>query len=154
MRRNSFTGWLLLSAWAAGVASLYAQSPSSTDWNQWRGPNHDGTIAPGDVPAVWPSAFTRLWSVELGEGYSSPVLAGGNLIVQAGSDVKGGLVAALDPATGATRWDWRGDGPGYATPLPIDPQGTPQLVVTTNKAIVGLDAATGKALWSTPFADE
>jgi outer membrane protein assembly factor BamB len=259
MHRNSLAAWLLSSTLAAGVASVYGQSPSSTDWNQWRGPNHDGTIAPGDVPAVWPSAFTRLWSVELGEGYSSPVLvqgrvfvhsrtdpkefvtaidaktgaivwqqsydapfnkngyaaamgkgpnatplvagsrvftvgasghvrawdaasgkslwtrdfsgvidtsklfcgtsaspvlAGGNLIVQAGSDVKGGLVAALDPATGAVRWEWRGDGPGYATPLTIDPQGTPQLVVTTNKAIVGLEAATGKALWSTPFADE
>ena len=38
----------------------------------------------------------------------SPMLEGGSLIVQVGSDVHGGRVLALDPATGKERWTWKG----------------------------------------------
>ena len=48
----------------------------------------------------------------------SPLLEGGSLIVQVGSDVHGGRVIAIDPATGAERWTWRA-GPGYASPIAI-----------------------------------
>ena len=41
----------------------------------------------------------------------SPMLEGGALIVQVGSDVHGGRVLALDPATGKERWSWTGPGP-------------------------------------------
>ena len=46
----------------------------------------------------------------------SPMLEGGALIVQIGTDVHGGRVLALDPATGKERWSWTGPGPGYASP--------------------------------------
>src|SRR4029079_11591788 len=35
---------------------------------------------------------------------ASPLIAGGSLIVQVGSDVHGGQILALDPATGTARW--------------------------------------------------
>ena len=47
---------------------------------------------------------------------ASPLSDGGSVIVQVGSDVKGGRVIALDPQTGAERWTWTGKGPGYASP--------------------------------------
>jgi len=229
------------------------------DWPQWRGPSRDGTVPAASTPASWPESFAPAWRVEIGEGYSSPVVAGGRvfvhsrrdpqevvsaidlasgkvlwqhtqaatyeknqyavrmgkgpnatplvaggrlftlgatailtawdatsgkqlwqqnfskmvdfsklfcgtaaspliagglLIVQVGSDVGGGLIAAFDPATGAERWAWRGAGPGYASPIAIDVAGVRQIVTMTNQSIVGLDAGTGSELWSVPFPDE
>jgi outer membrane protein assembly factor BamB len=85
---------------------------------------------------------------------ASPLATGGSVVVQVGSDVHGGRILALDPATGATRWEWRGPGPGYASPVVVEAGGGAQLVTLTDGSIVGLDAATGGELWSVPFPDE
>ena len=78
----------------------------------------------------------------------------GALVVQVGSDIHGGRILALDPATGATRWAWKGLGPGYASPVVIEAAGVRQIVSMTNGSIVGLDAATGRELWTSPFPAE
>jgi outer membrane protein assembly factor BamB len=229
------------------------------EWTQWRGPNRDGSIAAGALPKAWPKGVTRAWRVDVGEGYSSPVVGGGrvfvhsrrdpeelvtavdlqtgkvlwqqkyqatfaknqyavnmakgpnstpllsgervftigvtgiltawrvtdgtllwrkdysgsvdtsklfcgtsmsplfeqgSLIVQVGSDVHGGRMLALDPATGDERWTWTGPGPGYASPVAITANGTRQIVTLTNRSIVGVDARTGASLWSVDFPDE
>jgi outer membrane protein assembly factor BamB len=85
---------------------------------------------------------------------ASPILAYGAVVVQVGSDVRGGQIVALDPATGAERWLWKGDGPGYASPILLGFQGGEHLVTLTNKSIVGLDAQRGSLLWSIPFPDD
>ena len=84
----------------------------------------------------------------------SPMLEGGSLIVQVGSDVHGGRVLALDPATGKERWAWKGLGPGYASPLAVTIGGVRQIITLTNGSIVGIDAANGASLWSIPFQDD
>ena len=73
----------------------------------------------------------------------SPMLEGGSLIVQVGSDVHGGRVLALDPATGKERWTWKGLGPGYASPLAITVDGVtnPQLA-----ACLGISTTTSTTL--------
>jgi outer membrane protein assembly factor BamB len=81
------------------------------------------------------------------------------VVVQTGSDIHGGQILALDPSTGKVEWEWKGLGPGYASPVVIniagkDQPGRKQLVTLTEGSIVGLDAGSGKELWSTPFADE
>jgi outer membrane protein assembly factor BamB len=53
-----------------------------------------------------------------------------------------------------TEWEWRGLGPGYASPVPIDLKGSQQIVTMTEGSIVGLDGKTGKELWSVAFPDE
>src|SRR5688572_10805379 len=241
------------------MCALATAGASAQDWVQWRGPSRDGVVASGTVPPAWPTAVKPVWRVEVGEGYSSPVVAGnrvfvhgrrdpeelvtavdfqtgkvlwqqkypapfaknqyavrmakgpnstplvtgghvytlgvtgvlsawrvvdgtlawrkdyspavntsqlfcgtamsplldnGRLIVQVGSDVHGGRVIAIDPATGAERWTWQGPGPGYASPISVTVAGVRQIVTLTNQSIVGLDARTGAALWSAPFADE
>jgi outer membrane protein assembly factor BamB len=85
---------------------------------------------------------------------ASPLMEGGSLIVQVGSDVKGGQVIALDPATGAEQWTWKGAGPGYASPVALGIQGSRQIVTMTEGSIEGIDAKTGAGLWSVPFPDE
>jgi outer membrane protein assembly factor BamB len=84
----------------------------------------------------------------------SPMLEGGSLIVQVGSDVHGGRVMALDPATGKERWVSKGLGPGYASPLAVTIDGVRQIVTMTNGSIIGIDAGNGASLWSIPFPDE
>ena len=232
---------------------------TAQEWTQWRGPGRDGLVTSKYVPAVWPQSLQRAWRVEIGEGYSSPVVAGGRafvhgrrdpeeivasinladgkvvweqkyqaefkknqyavsmakgpnatplvagnrlftlgvtgmlnawdtvtgkllwskdfssaidtsklfcgtaaspllvngrVVVQVGSDIHGGQVLALNPATGATEWEWKGLGPGYASPVMIEAGGSQQIVTMTEGSIVGLDGKTGKELWSVAFPDE
>lgn len=81
---------------------------------------------------------------------TSPVLEGGLLIVHVGGHDDGALTA-FDPATGAVRWAFKGDGPGYASPVAADLAGTRQLVTETQTRVVGVDPAKGGLLWSIPF---
>ena len=39
---------------------------------------------------------------------ASPILAHGLVVVQVGSDIHGGRILALDPATGTAKWEWKG----------------------------------------------
>jgi outer membrane protein assembly factor BamB len=234
--------------------------PGATqDWSQWRGPSRDGVIPAAVIPKQWPKSTKRDWHVDVGEGYSSPVVSGGRaflhsrrdpeeivtaidiatgkvvwqqkyiasftknqyatqmakgpnstplivgsrlftlgvtgvltawniadgsvawrqdysssidtsklfcgtamspmleggaLIVQVGSDVHGGRILALDPATGKERWSSKGLGPGYASPVAATIDGVRQIITMTNGSIIGVDAGTGSPLWSIPFPDE
>ena len=85
---------------------------------------------------------------------ASPLAVNNRLVVQVGSDIHGGKILGLDPATGATQWEWTGLGPGYASPVVIDPNGHSQIVSMTEGSIISIDAKSGKELWSVPFPDE
>ena len=59
---------------------------SAADWPQWRGPSRDGK-ADFKVPTTWPKELTKKWQVTVGDGVSTPALAGGKLYVAVnGSD--------------------------------------------------------------------
>jgi outer membrane protein assembly factor BamB len=247
---------------AIGVLfTVLALSPaaSAQEWTQWRGPGRDGLVPDKNAPTAWPAQWQRTWRVEIGEGYSSPVVAAGRvfvhgrrdpeeivaainladgkviweqkyqaafkknqyavemakgpnstplvignrlftlgvtgvlaawdtatgkqlwnkdfsssidtskmfcgtaasplavngrLVVQYGSDIHGGKILGLDPATGATQWEWSGLGPGYASPVVIDVAKQSQIVTLTQGSIIGIDGKNGKDLWSVPFPDE
>ena len=241
------------------ILFLATTAANAQEWTQWRGPARDGSVSSKNAPAAWPEALKRTWRVEIGEGYSSPVVAGGHvfvhgrrdpeeivdsinladgkvlwqqkyqaefkknqyavemakgpnatplvagnrlftlgvtgllnawdtatgkqlwtrdfsksidtsklfcgtaasplivdgrLVVQVGSDIHGGQILGLNPATGATEWEWRGLGPGYASPVVVDVGGTSQIVALTEGSIVGLEGKSGKELWTVPFPDE
>ena len=247
--------WLI----AAALLTVTGLPASAQEWTGWRGPARNGIAPASQSPQTWPEAFARAWRVEIGGGYSSPVVsggrafvhsragaaeivtafdlsngarlwqqdyparyiqntivpadlpgpfatpvvdggrvftlgaagilsswdaasgallwrndysasvevtglfcgtsaspivAGGMLIVQVGSDPGGGRVLALDPATGDEIWVWRGVGPGYASPIVVEIEGQRQVVTLTESSIVGLDGASGSLLWSAPFTDE
>lgn len=84
---------------------------------------------------------------------TSPIVDRGLLIVFGGGNDQGGLVA-LDAATGAEKWVWAGDGPGYATPIVVDIAGKRTIVTQSQKLIVGIQADTGALLWKIPFTTE
>lgn len=229
---------------------------AAQDWPQWRGPNRDGTAIGIKLPAQWPEKLNRQWKVTVGEGHSSPVVAGGRiyqfsrvqdqetlagidpktgqtlwkesypapyvmnsaatshgkgpkstpvvadgriytlgisgilscfdaasgklqwrkdfsrrfkttsplygaamsplvdrgvLFVHAGGHDDGAFLA-FDAATGAEKWNWGGDGPGYASPIVVELGGERQIVTQTQSKIVGLSAAAGKLLWEIPLS--
>lgn len=80
----------------------------------------------------------------------SPVVEGGRVLLHAGGPGQGSL-QSLDAATGATRWAWKGDGPGYASPVVATLDGVRQVVVETQGRIVGVDASNGALLWTVPL---
>lgn len=83
----------------------------------------------------------------------SPLTEKGLVIVHLGGHDKGELVA-LDAATGAVKWSWAGDGPGYASPQFAQLGGMRQLVAFTQEHLVGLDPANGMLLWKQPFKNQ
>jgi outer membrane protein assembly factor BamB len=244
---------------ATAIILLLSQLAIAQEWTQWRGPARNGSVVGANVPGTWPEALRQLWRVEVGEGYSSPVVSDGKvfihsrqdpeeivqainlsdgkvlwkqkyasdfkknqyavnmakgpnatplvaekrlftlgvsgvlvawdtatgrelwkrefsksidtsklfcgtaasplmvdgqLIVQVGSDIHGGKILSLDPATGSPKWEWTGPGPGYASPIVISSEGSTQIVALTQESIIGLEAKTGKQLWTVAFPDE
>lgn len=84
---------------------------------------------------------------------TSPVVDGGLVIAHVGGHDDGALMA-FDAATGTVKWKWKGDGPGYASPIVVELAGKRQVVTETQQNIVGVAAATGELLWKIPFTTE
>lgn len=80
----------------------------------------------------------------------SPVVDGDVMILHVGGHDDGALTA-FDVATGAVRWEWRGDGPAYGSPMIVDFDGVRQVVTFTQENFVGVSLATGDLLWRRPF---
>jgi outer membrane protein assembly factor BamB len=74
----------------------------------------------------------------------------GVVIVHVGGH-KDGALTAFDPATGAVKWTWNGDGPSYGSPIAADIDGTHQVITFSQENLVGVDASNGQLLWQTPF---
>jgi outer membrane protein assembly factor BamB len=79
----------------------------------------------------------------------SPIVADGKCIAHLGGRGKGAVIA-FDLATGDQKWKWEGDGPAYSSPVLMTVEGTKQVVVQTEKNLVGLAVADGKLLWQIP----
>lgn len=81
----------------------------------------------------------------------SPIVDRGLVIFHLGGHNEGALTA-LDANTGDVKWTWKGDGPGYGSPIIADIAGTRQVITITQGKLVGVDAANGTLLWERPFA--
>jgi outer membrane protein assembly factor BamB len=80
----------------------------------------------------------------------SPIINGQNVIFHLGGHDEG-AITAFDVNTGDVRWTWRGDGPGYGSPVVADFGGTRQIVTITQGKLVGIDVASGALLWERAF---
>ena len=81
---------------------------------------------------------------------TSPLIDGEKLILCPGSP--NGTVAALEKSTGKLLWRGGGSEPtGYATPVIATINGTKQYVVVSEASLNGVDAGTGKLLWTFPW---
>lgn len=86
-------------------------------------------------------------------GYSSsPLVYRNTILTTAGGHNRG--VVALDTRTGNFVWQSQDFQNGYSSPILIDLDGRPELVVFTFGEIAGLDPETGALEWSRPHASD
>ena len=133
------------------------------DWSEWRGPGRDGVAAGISLPANWPGELQRVWQVEVGEGYSSPVVSGDRVFIfsrEGGEEV----VRALNLEDGSTIWR-----SSYGAPYRLNraasshgsgPKSTP-ILAAGRICTLGISgvlscfaAADGTLLWQSDFSDE
>ncbi len=141
---------------------LVAASCFGQDWAQWRGANRDGTTT-AEFPAAWPKKLQLKWKVEVGEGYSSPVVVGEAAYIhsRAGADE---AVARIDLATGKTVWRVTYSAPfeknKYATGMAKGPFATPTVangrVYTfgVTSILSCFDARDGKLIWRKDYSKQ
>ena len=77
---------------------------------------------------------------------TSPVIVDGLCIVHAGE------LTAYDLATGESKWKWSDDGPGYGSPIVMTIDGKKQVVILTDKNLVGVTVADGKLAWKSAMS--
>lgn len=152
--------------WRIRVAARYRGINGSFD-----GPISTPAIADGRIFALDPAGHLvaadlaqgrLLWRVELPvregarkpeQGFaSSPVVAGGVLVVQTGA--QGGAIAGFDPATGQRRWTVGEDAVQYQSPAVVR-VGERDIVVAAGDArLIGVEPATGRVLFDHPHGGE
>ncbi|HKG97291.1 MAG TPA: PQQ-binding-like beta-propeller repeat protein [Pyrinomonadaceae bacterium] len=134
---------------------------SAQEWTQWRGPGRDGSVSAKNAPAAWPQSLQRSWRVEIGEGYSSPVVAGGRAFVHGRRDPEE-IVTSISLADGKILWQQKYQSTfqknQYAVEMAKGPHATP-LIIGNRLFTLGVtgilnawDTATGKQLWTRDFS--
>src|SRR5215475_2178100 len=93
-------------AWLAFIMLVAAQANAqSQEWTQWGGPQRNFKADAKGLAGSWPAAGPkRLWSRDLGEGYSGIAASNGTLYTMTR---KGGqeIVVAMAADTGKTVWE-------------------------------------------------
>src|SRR5436305_557009 len=85
---------------------------AAADWPQWLGPDRDGSVP--EKVAPWKGDLKVLWKSEVGEGHSSPVVAGGMVYLHTKvKDKEAELVQALDAKNGDEVWKQSYDKPAF-----------------------------------------
>ncbi len=134
------------------VLLLAGTFAAAADWPQWLGPNRDGSSA--EKVAAWKEAPKVVWEQDVGEGHSSPVVAGGRVFVHAKvKDKDEEEVVAFDAATGKEGWRTAYPRAAFKALFGNGPRATP--AVAADKVftfgITGVlscfDAKDGKQLW-------
>jgi len=124
-----FAGGRLYTIGMTGVVTAWDAASGKQIWQ------HPGN--PQNLPLFTSHAF-------------SPLVDRGLVIFHLGGNA-GGALTAFDVNTGAEKWSWKGDGPGYGSPVIADFGGTRQVITITQKTLVSVDAATGALLWQKPW---
>lgn len=144
------------------LALLLAQSPAVAiepeDYPQWRGQDRDGSASSFTEPVEWPDELTRRWTVEVGQGYATPLVVG-DIVYSFSRRGDEEVIAALEARTGREIWHT-----SYTAPYtPLDaaakhgagPKATPVLhdgklfTLGVSGTVAAFDAASGDALWRT-----
>ena len=80
-------------------------------------------------------------------GYSSSPLSFGDLVI-ATAGGRGRAVVAVEAATGKIAWQSQDFQNGYSSPLLVDLDGQPEVIVFTYAEVSGLNPATGALEWT------
>jgi outer membrane protein assembly factor BamB len=129
------------------VGDLFAD-----DWPQFLGPNRNNTTT--ETVAVWKGPLRERWRRPMGEGNSSPVVAGGRVFLHGKvAEKEEEEVVALDAATGKLLWRNTYPRKLFASNTGNGPRTTPAVSLgrVYTYGITGIlgcyDARSGKRLW-------
>ena len=141
------------------AALTLISTATAADWPQWRGPDRTGHVPAGEaVPATLPAEPKAVWRVAVGEGFASPVVAGGRVFHLDNKDAQE-VAHAVDAATGKELWsaplfsshkDGFGIGP-RCTPVA---DGERVFVQSAKGEFQCLGAKDGKVIWRKNFVDD
>ena len=156
--------------WRSSYAAPYTMNPAAV--NHGPGPKGTPELAAGRIFTLGISGILSGWDASdgsllwrrppdprftgsewplYGAGTSPRAFAGGEqLLVHLGGPDNGTL-AALEAATGETKWELRGDGPAYVTPTLAEVAGVVAILTMTEERIVILGPEDGRLLWEMPF---
>lgn len=144
-----------------GLLPAHAQS-RATDWAQWRGANRDGAATFAN-PATWPDKLNLKWKVDVGIGYSAPIIVGDRVYAfsRQGEDE---VMRALDAASGKVVWETKYNATYKPNPAATRTHGTGPKSTPTfadgrlytlgmSGIVTAFEAASGKQLWQKPRPD-
>ncbi|CAN5913603.1 PQQ-binding-like beta-propeller repeat protein [soil metagenome] len=86
-----------------GTLALTSTQAHAEEWSRFRGPNGSGVIEAKGLPSTFDTSTTA-WSIEMGRGWSSPVLWNGKLFVTAETSENKRAVECLNVADGKVLW--------------------------------------------------
>jgi outer membrane protein assembly factor BamB len=140
--------WLCsLCAILVGAAAVVAE-----DWPQWLGPRRDGSTVEKVVP--WKQPPEVLWRKAVGEGHSSPVVAGGKVyLLTKVKDKEAEELTAYNAASGGVLSRQAYARGKFSSPFGTGPQATPAVhdgrVYTFGATAIlsCFDAGSGRQLW-------
>jgi outer membrane protein assembly factor BamB len=158
----SLAAWSAMSL-AVGSCHALAQSTSGPDWTGWLGPERNGWVEGFQPPADWPQNLTKAWQVEVGVGYSSPIVADGWVYQHARQDGDE-VVWCLNLEDGEVKWSRRLAVPFKAAPggerHGPGPKSSPALshgrlfTMSIMGDLTAWDAGTGQRLWQSDYGSQ
>jgi outer membrane protein assembly factor BamB len=111
---------------ALGLVAGCVLTPAlfSAEWPRWRGPGNDGHAVDASALGTIPSQPKTLWTVRLGAGFSSPVVAHGKLAILDNENDRE-VLRVLDAADGKEIWKAELDDTFTDSQGPPGPRSTP-----------------------------
>ena len=145
---------------ASVYTSVVDRCVGSEPWTGWLGPARDGWVGDVELPATWPASLTRVWEVEVGQGYGSPLVTDQRVYQHArqGDDE---VALCLDLKSGDVIWQQR-----YRVPFKIGgggdkhgkgPKSSPVLsdgrlfTMSITGDLIAWNAETGDRLWKSDY---
>lgn len=127
-------------------------------WTQWGGPKQDFKSDAKGIASTWPEGGPKkLWTRELGEGYSAILVDGGKLYTMYRSGDNMEAVVALDAQSGKTLWETKYDhspAAGHVDQFGRGPRSTPLIcgdqifTIGVGGRLSCLNKNDGKEMWS------
>ena len=132
------------------ATGVRAAATPQADWPGWRGPNRDGKSPDRGLLKEWPAEGPKLlWKVDdLGEGFSSPSIAGGRVFIT--GDKGGKLTIFAFDLSGKPLWNVQHgparEGPDGSRSTPTIDNG--KLYILGGHGLLGcFDTRSGQRIW-------
>jgi outer membrane protein assembly factor BamB len=139
--KNKWIGALLLAMFATQLAAQDTTRESTPVWPQWRGPTWNGVASEANPPVKWSETENLAWKTPIpGSGHGTPIVWGDRIFLQTAIplDMEMPIPDVVPPGTPNMKQN-PGESIGTWTPQRF--------------AIVCLDRASGKPLWTRKVLD-